>query len=186
MIADVGRPGLFGVSDLHVGHAQNRPYVENLVPQSEGDWLIVAGDVGEFAGDIEWALGLLSSRFAKVIWAPGNHELWTHSRETLELRGVERYEYLVAMCRRLGVVTPEDPYPIWEPGTGPPVVIAPLLLLYDYSFRPDGATSKAEGLAQAYAAGIVCTDEVLLHPDPYPEHRRVVRGPAGADRAAAG
>jgi len=184
---------LLAVSDLHVGHAQNRPFVENLVPQSEGDWLIVAGDVGEFVSDIEWALGVLSSRFAKVIWAPGNHELWTHSRETLDLRGVERYEYLIAMCRRLGVVTPEDPYLVWDPDTGPevdrgldgetgsdgdpgtgkgtgtgPVVIAPLFLLYDYTFRPDGAKTKAEGLAQAYAAGIVCTDEMLLHPDPFP------------------
>jgi 3',5'-cyclic AMP phosphodiesterase CpdA len=181
MIANVGsssgtgpeaagaRPNLLAVSDLHVGHAQNRPLVENLVPQTEGDWLIVAGDVGEFVADIEWALGVLRDRFAKVIWVPGNHELWTHSRETIDLRGVERYEYLVAMCRRLGVVTPEDPYPVWE--TGPdedPVVVAPLFLLYDYTFRPEGAQTKAEALAQAYATGIVCTDEVLLHPDPYP------------------
>jgi 3',5'-cyclic AMP phosphodiesterase CpdA len=165
------RPSLLAVSDLHVGQAQNRPIVEALVPQNEGDWLIVAGDVGEFVADIEWALSTLSSRFAKVIWVPGNHELWTHSRETLDLRGVERYDYLVAMCRRLGVVTPEDPYPAWNPGpdadTGP-IVIAPLFLLYDYTFRPDGAKTKAEGLAQAYASGIVCTDEMLLHPDPYP------------------
>jgi hypothetical protein len=45
-------------------------------------------------------------------------------------------------------------------------VIAPLHVLYDYSFRPEG-TSAAEALATAYENGIVCTDEVLLHPDPY-------------------
>ncbi len=73
------------------------------------------------------------------------------------------------MCRRLGVLTPEDPYPVWAAGPrGGPVVIAPLFLLYDYTFRPDGANTKAEGLRQAYATGIVCTDEMLLHPDPYP------------------
>ncbi len=49
-----------------------------------------------------------------------------------------------------------------------PAVIAPLFLLYDYSFRPDGARTKAEALARAYATGVVCTDEELLHPDPYP------------------
>jgi 3',5'-cyclic AMP phosphodiesterase CpdA len=155
-------PSLLAVSDLHVGYSENRPVVEALVPRTEGDWLIVAGDVGEFVDDIEWALRLLASRFARVIWVPGNHELWTHRRETLKLRGVERYQYLVDLCRRLGVVTPEDPYPVWDG-----VVIAPLFLLYDYSFRPDGATTKAEGLAIASAAGVMATDEVLLHPDPF-------------------
>src|SRR5579863_3934018 len=166
MSALAAGPSLLAVSDLHVGHAQNRPFVEGLVPANEGDWLIVAGDVGEFVADIEWALGVLSSRFAKVIWAPGNHELWTHPRDASELRGVERYDHLVAMCRRLGVLTPEDPYPVWDAATEP-VAIAPLFLLYDYTFRPDGANTKAEALEQAYATGIVCTDEMLLHPDPY-------------------
>jgi hypothetical protein len=66
----------------------------------------------------------------------------------------------------LGVLTPEDPYPVWE-GAGGPVAIAPLFLLYDYSFRADGV-SQADALAQAYQSGVVCTDEFLLHPDPYP------------------
>src|SRR5215469_4228224 len=143
-------PRLLAVSDLHVGFSENRPLVAALAPRSTSDWLIVAGDVAEFVADIEWALQLLSERFAKVIWVPGNHELWTHSRESIDLRGVERYQYLLALCRRLGVVTPEDPYPVWE-GEGGPAVIAPMFLLYDYTFRPDGATTKAEGLARAYA-----------------------------------
>jgi len=155
---------LLAVSDLHVGFPQNRPLVADLGPRSAGDWLIVAGDVGEFVADIEWALRLLSERFAKVIWVPGNHELWTHRRDTINLRGAERYEYLVALCRRLGVVTPEDPFPIWDGGT----VIAPLFLLYDYTFRPDGATTKAEGLARARQRGVVANDEMLLKPDPFP------------------
>ena len=65
------------------------------------------------------------------------------------------------------MLTPEDPFRVWD-GPGGPAVIAPLFLLYDYSFRPDGARTKAEALAMAYATGVVCTDEVLLHPDPYP------------------
>jgi 3',5'-cyclic AMP phosphodiesterase CpdA len=170
MIASVAEASLLAVSDLHVGYRENRPIVAGLTPRSAADWLIVAGDVGEFVADIEWALTVLSERFAKVIWVPGNHELWTHRRDTLDLRGRERYRYLVELCRRLGVVTPEDPYPVWtgDGGPGGPVVVAPLFLLYDYSFRPDGATTKAEGLARAYATGVVCTDEMLLHPDPYP------------------
>ena len=138
-----------------------------LRPTSSADWLIVAGDVGEFATDIEWALGTLRERFAEVIWVPGNHELWTHRRDPLRLRGVKRYEHLVAMCRRLGVHTPEDAYQVWEDIAGP-LVIAPLFLLYDYSFLPDGATTKAEALQHARAAGIMGNDESMLHADPYP------------------
>jgi hypothetical protein len=43
-----------------------------------------------------------------------------------------------------------------------------VVLLYDYSFLPPGATTAAEGLARALEAGVVCTDEILLHSDPYP------------------
>jgi 3',5'-cyclic AMP phosphodiesterase CpdA len=125
------------------------------------------GDVAEKAADIEWALRTLRARFATVVWVPGNHELWTLSTDPAQLRGEARYRYLVSMCRRLGVVTPEDPFPVWR-GAGGPVVIVPLFVLYDYSFRPDGTATKAEALAYAYETGIVCSDEAVLHPDPYP------------------
>ncbi len=160
-------PRLLALSDLHVGYRDNAAIIKDLRPESAADWLLVPGDVSERCSDIEWALRLLSERFAKVIWAPGNHELWTHKKDPVRLRGVERYEYLVQLCRGLGVVTPEDPFQIW-PGPGGPVTIAPLFLLYDYTFRPDGALTKDEGLAVAYQTGVVCTDEQLLHPDPYP------------------
>jgi len=158
---------LLATSDLHVGHPENRALVERIEPRSPGDWLIVAGDVGERLPDIEWALRTLAGRFAKVFWAPGNHELWTPPGEEDGPRGVERYRHLVDMCRSLGVRTPEDPYEVWE-GPGGPVTIVPMFLLYDYTFRPDGATTKEEGLAIAHRSGIVCTDERFLHPDPYP------------------
>ncbi|HEX6499462.1 MAG TPA: metallophosphoesterase [Micromonosporaceae bacterium] len=158
---------LLAISDLHVAYPDNRRIVADLRPRSDQDWLLVAGDVGELTTDIEWALGLLASRFAKVVWAPGNHELWTHRADPVQLRGEQRYRHLVEMCRSLGVVTPEDPYPVWT-GAGGPVVIAPLFVLYDYSFWPEGATSTRDALAIAYQAGVVCTDEMMLHPDPYP------------------
>jgi 3',5'-cyclic AMP phosphodiesterase CpdA len=158
---------LLATSDLHVGYAENREIVAGLAPESDDDWLIVAGDVGELAADIEWTLGTLSERFAKVIWSPGNHELWTTKDDPIRLRGEERYQHLVEICRRLGVSTPEDPYPIWT-GPGGPVIVAPLFLLYDYTFRVNGVLTKEAALAKAYDAGVVCTDEYFLHPDPHP------------------
>ena len=145
----------------------NREFVAGLRPESPRDWLLVVGDVAERTTDIEWTLRVLASRFAKVIWVPGNHELWALSTDPVRLRGEARYRYLVAMCRRLGVVTPEDPFPVWD-GPGGPLLIVPLFLLYDYSFRPEGFTSKAAALGYAYQTGIVCSDEAVLFPDPYP------------------
>lgn len=161
---------LLATSDLHVAYPENRRIVETLRAESDEDWLIVAGDVGELYEDIEWALTLLSDRFSKVLWAPGNHELWTHPNDPVDLRGEERYRRLVELCRGLGISTPEDPYPIWR-GAGGPVMVAPLFLLYDYTFRAPGATSTEESLRIAKEAGIVCTDEYHLHPDPYPSRQ---------------
>ncbi len=160
-------PRLLAVSDLHVSYRENREVVESLRPESASDWLLVAGDVGDMVPHIDWALRKLSQRFAKVVWVPGNHELWTCDADPVRLRGEQRYLHLVQLCRSLGVLTPEDPYPVWE-GDGGPVVIAPLFLLYDYSFLPAGTATAAAGLARAYQTGVVCTDELLLHPDPYP------------------
>ena len=160
-------PRLLALSDLHVIHPENRKMVEDMRPEREDDWLLLAGDVGELMADIEWVLRTLSQRFATVVWVPGNHELWTHRDDPVRMRGTERYMYLVEICRGLGVITPEDPYPVWPGPTGA-VTIAPLFLLYDYTFLPDGALTKEQGLARAYETGVVCMDEMLLHPDPYP------------------
>lgn len=160
-------PGtLYAISDLHVGYAENRALLDGLRPTSPSDWLIVAGDVGEIFGDVVDVLARLRERFARVIWAPGNHELWTPPQDPVQTRGERRYLDLVQRCRQLDVLTPEDDYAVWE-GEGGPVAVAPLFLLYDYSFRMPGMLTKAMALKHAYDTGIVCTDEMLLHPDPY-------------------
>jgi 3',5'-cyclic AMP phosphodiesterase CpdA len=159
-------PRLLAVSDLHVRYPENRAVVDQLRPGSDDDWLLVAGDVAERVDDVTATLALLRDRFATVVWVPGNHELWTRSRDRVTLRGEARYRHLVHACRDLGVLTPEDPFPVWT-GDGGPAVVAPLFLLYDYSFLPAGTSTPTEGLAAAYRAGVVCTDEHLLHPDPY-------------------
>lgn len=105
---------LLAISDLHVTFQENREFVESLRPDSPEDWLLVVGDVAEKPADIRWALGTLKKRFRTVIWTPGNHELWTLPLDPVQFRGAQRYQHLVAMCRSLGVVTPEDPYLVWR------------------------------------------------------------------------
>ncbi|TMR22025.1 metallophosphoesterase [Nonomuraea zeae] len=158
---------MLAVSDLHVAYPENRAIVQELKPAAPGDWLLIAGDVAERMADITWALRLLAARFERVVWVPGNHELWSPHGDEPDLRGVARYEHLVGVCRDLGILTPEDGYPVWE-GAGGPVRIVPLFLLYDYTFLPPGHRTKDSALAYAHSTGVVCTDEYLLHPAPFP------------------
>jgi 3',5'-cyclic AMP phosphodiesterase CpdA len=129
------------------------------------DWLIVAGDVGETSEQLDHVLDVVVQRFARVLWVPGNHELWTMTDDEAELRGVAKYEALVELCRTRGVTTPEDPW-LTFPGDGPPTVIALMFLLYDYTFRP-ADVARGNVIAWAAEQGAVCADEDLLHPDPY-------------------
>jgi 3',5'-cyclic AMP phosphodiesterase CpdA len=156
---------LWAISDLHLGHRQNREALDRLASHGR-DWIILGGDVGETEEHLEVALTAFTRRFARVLWVPGNHELWSvRSRGREPPRGQARYERLVAICRRFGVLTPEDPYPLWL-GEGGPRLLAPLFLHYDYSFRPDDVPED-RAVAWAEETGVLCTDEHLLHPDPY-------------------
>lgn len=163
---------LYALSDIHLRHEANRHALAALSPHRE-DWLILAGDVGEQDSLLHYALGILTDRFARVLWVPGNHDLWTLPRPATAgqpapapLRGEALYLHQVEICRQYGVLTPEDPFVRW-PGPGSPCLLAPLFLLYDYSFRPEGIPED-EVLAWSAEHDILCADEALLHPDPYP------------------
>jgi hypothetical protein len=79
--------------------------------------------------------------------------------------GEAKYHALVSVCRDYGVLTPEDPFVQW-PGEGS-YILAPLFLLYDYSFRP-AHISLEQAVSWAAEAGCVFRDEVALDPAPYP------------------
>ena len=44
-----------------------------------------------------------------------------------------------------------------------------LFQLYDRSWLAPGTSTKKESLEYAYRTGVVCADEILLHPNPYPD-----------------
>jgi 3',5'-cyclic AMP phosphodiesterase CpdA len=160
---------LLAISDLHVSHPRNRDGVAAMGEYPD-DWLIVAGDVGEQVSHLRFALEQLTRRFAKVIWTPGNHDLWCPPDATDRTHGQARYDELVDICRSHGVLTPEDAFAVWPPSAAagkPPVYICPLFLLYDYSFRPPAIT-RANAIPWARESGVVCGDELMLAPAPWP------------------
>lgn len=155
---------LYALSDLHVGHAANREALQTITPRPD-DWIAVVGDVGESEEHLVFAWRVLNERFGRVLWAPGNHELWTVSADNGR-RGVAKYERLVALCREHGVLTPEDEWTPWP--EDPSLLLAPMLLLYDYSFAPDDVAPQ-DAVAWAREERLRCRDEDLLHTDPYPD-----------------
>jgi len=155
---------LWALSDTHINHELNRQAINELSAHPD-DWLILAGDCCDTTQDLEWLLRSLLPKWAKLVWVPGNHELWTHPKDQCQSRGEARYLALVDLCRKHGVLTPEDPYPRW-PGSDELLYVVPMFLLYDYSFGPPGL-SREEVIKWAAETGIRCTDEQLLGCEPH-------------------
>jgi len=152
---------LWAISDLHLAIEANRAALRAL-PARPADWLIVAGDVCESPPLFAEAMEFLASRFARVLWTPGNHELWLSGREAEGRTSAGKYAELVALARRAGVDTPEDPYPRWPSGE----VVAPLFTSFDYSFRPPAIAREA---VRGWAAEARCVsaDERMIRPSPF-------------------
>ena len=84
---------LFAISDLHVDHDENRAVVEAL-PAQPDDWLIIAGDVGHTIAHLDFVFSTLGPRFARLLWVPGNHDLWSIDDDVA--RGEAKYAELIA------------------------------------------------------------------------------------------
>ena len=74
-------PTVWAVSDLHGAVKTNSERIDQLTPPDPADWLIVAGDVAERTDLIIRILRQLKDRYARVIWVPGNHELFSRSQD---------------------------------------------------------------------------------------------------------
>lgn len=155
---------IYAISDLHLANKVNQKALINL-PDYGDDWLVLAGDIGETEEHLKFALSVLNLKFAKIIWTPGNHDLWTFSLNGYSLKGEGKYHNLVSICHEYGVFTPEDKYPIYN-NNGAEYCIAPIMTLYDYSFKPNDIESGKE-LEWAAESGVICADEELLFSYPY-------------------
>jgi len=117
---------VFCASDLHLEHASNRAWLESLsLTEYRDDILILAGDLSDAMSSIEWGLDALAERFHKVLYVPGNHDLWV-LREPAQLLSTGKLERLRAACARRGVWM--TPYHCGE------LSIVPLFSWYDSSF----------------------------------------------------
>ena len=126
---------VYALSDLHIEHAANGAWLRALPEQSHrGDVLLLAGDAADTLARLRLVFGELTRRFLKVIFVPGNHDLWVTGEEegTDSLAKFARVQALADEC---GVSM--------APFHCGPLSIVPLLSWYDYSFGPPGAALKA-------------------------------------------
>lgn len=134
------------VSDLHVDHQPD--VLELLADRALGDQvegLVVGGDVTHHLDVLEGALRRLRHAYARVLFVPGNHDLWARTEP-----GGSRVRYLdrlPGLCRRVRVdYLPSGPVAIGD-GT-----VVGQTGWYDYSMRDPRL--EAEVAPDAYQVGV--------------------------------
>jgi predicted phosphodiesterase len=125
---------LFATSDLHVDFKENRLLIERLSDVAyQNDALILAGDIADHLETIKDTLSLLCSKFWRVFFTPGNHELWVR---TDNCNSIEKLHKILALCEQLGVHT--------RPAKIDDTWIVPLFSWFDSAFCGDSPTNYAE------------------------------------------
>jgi len=117
---------LFALSDLHVDYQVNAEWIASIsAADYRDDVLIVAGDVAHTLQLFDWCLCTLATRFKKVLFVPGNHDLWVIG-ENSKKTSVQKFQDLSAVVASSGASMQS----FSERG----ISIVPLFGWYDYSF----------------------------------------------------
>src|SRR5215813_1861480 len=94
---------VFATSDLHTDYKENFLWLTELSDTAyRDDTLIVAGDISDRMEVIRETLLLLRSKFRRVLFTPGNHELWVRK---VEHDSIEKLHQVLKLCETLDVVT---------------------------------------------------------------------------------
>ncbi|BBO59622.1 metallophosphoesterase [Mycoavidus sp. B2-EB] len=121
---------VFALSDLHIDYELNQQWTAQLSTYDyRDDVLILAGDVSDSLLQLEWCLKSLVSRFKKILYVPGNHDLWV-IRDKSERHSLDKFNQICTLVRDCGASMQA-----FHEGS---LSIIPLLGWYDYSFgQPD-------------------------------------------------
>jgi len=93
---------IFALSDLHADHDANGRWLEALSHHDyQDDALIVAGDVSHDLEVVTRVLTALQGKFARVLFVPGNHELWVRGGEPRD--SVAKFHRVLDRAVSLGV-----------------------------------------------------------------------------------
>lgn len=117
---------VFALSDIHIDYDVNAKWIANLSSSEyRDDVLILAGDVTDRQRLLDWCLSTLAKRFKRVLFVPGNHELWV-IREEHQKNSLQKFDDVRAVVNSSGASM--------QAFREPELTIIPLLGWYDYSF----------------------------------------------------
>ena len=114
------------LSDLHMDYIANREWLTNLYNNNVDDddnnnnndnelshqsstLIVIAGDVSHDLDVLRWTFVTLKSKFAQVVYTPGNHELWvTDNKTTLDQEvnsetSMDKLEKVLQLCIQEGI-----------------------------------------------------------------------------------
>ncbi|WP_180572548.1 metallophosphoesterase [Agrobacterium vitis] len=124
---------IFVGSDFHADHQENMEWLRQISTRDyRQDVLIVAGDVANGMALFQTVMELLAQRFFKVLYVPGNHDLWVDAEG--QGSSFDKFQRLKVACADLDIGM--------EPLAFDNTLIVPLFGWYDYSFGPPGSILK--------------------------------------------
>lgn len=118
---------IFAVSDIHIDYKDNYNWLLNLSTLDyREDILLLAGDITDNLTLLEECFVHLNKIFYKVVFVPGNHELWLRAES--EKTSIDKFTAIIKLAGEIGIHTQS-----FSEGA---VTIIPLLSWYDLSFGP--------------------------------------------------
>jgi len=118
-------------SDLHVDYQENWDWFMQLSNLDyQDDILILAGDIIPDLKKTAELLEALARKFFKVLFVPGNHDVWLTKGE--EMNSLNKFHQVLELAKKVGVET--------TPFLSPELSIVPIFSWYDYSFGQPSPT----------------------------------------------
>lgn len=116
---------IYALSDLHIDYVENRRWLSQLsAVDYQDDWLLLAGDISDRMTLLAQCFTQVAEKFQRVLYVPGNHDLWVHRESHAD--SIEKYRAVCALARDLGLHL--------ESIESDQVSVIAILGWYDYSF----------------------------------------------------
>jgi predicted phosphodiesterase len=116
---------VWATSDIHIDYPENRQWLEQLSDSDyRDDILILAGDISHQLEHIRYCFELVSQKFKRVFFVPGNHELWVRHEKAGD--SIEKFLRVLEIASEYQVDT--------QVRSVEGLTIVPLFSWYDFSF----------------------------------------------------